>query len=1040
MRRLVALFLAAVAATASTVRAQAQDELNLALLGTAEQSTTGFGGEASRAIDGNTSGVWGDASISHTAPDDPAPYWQVDLGESRVLQRIVLWNRTDCCPSRLQNFRVSILDVDQQEEHGEDFFTDLVGFPDPDLEIALADGTEGRFVRVDSLGPNDAGEMFVSLAEVQVYGPAEGVPPVIVRQPAAGRVEVGASVEIGVEALGSAPLAYQWSKDDADIDGATDAAMSIESAAFDDAGVYRVVVSNDEGEVTSDPAELVVTGVNLARGAVAIQSTTGYEGEPSRAVDGNTSGVYGNGSVTHTDAGDPAPWWEVRLEADDTVVDTIVLWNRTDACCIGRLTNFRVSVLDVARDEVWSEDFFTDGFDAPDTLFEGFEIDAGEAEGKIVRVERLGTPEDFPGQFFLSLAEVEVHGEGEVPPPPPPSPNLAARPEAAVTQSSTLGAFGPELAVDGILGNFTHTLSGDGPATWEVDLGGVHELATINLHNRSNCCASRLRDITVTILDAGGDEVYQSELLNPENELGGSVEQVGPDVLSIDLIEELGGVVSGQLVRVERTPDEDLSGSGGTGNLDEPWILSLAEVEVLGVQDCPPEGDSHCEGMTVEAPEDGGVGRYVVTAEGTDDSGDLPNYTFTADSGVETRVVGPQLGNRATFDLGVGTWTITVTVDDDPRFCDDVADDAVCTTEIEIAGDPDNVSLGKPATQSTTGFGGVASRAVDGNTNGVYNGGSVTHTATGDPEPWWEVDLLDSFSIDTITLWNRTDCCVERLTNLRVSILDENRDEVFGDDFFTDFTFPDTSLEGFEIDVGGDEGRIVRVALLPGGQYLSLAEVQVSGEPSDFVCPQEGDAEFGDTACSELAASGPEGDVAGAWTFTATATDGTGDSIRYTFEARSEAGVTLRSGPAVGDSTADLELTPGTWTVTVTVDDDQRCDDEGASVRCSTQVVVNDDSAPVFHRGDADGSGDLQLTDGVFVLNFLFTGGATPACMDAADADNSGTVQLTDAVAILGFLFLGGPAPADPGPPAEPCGPDPAAPEDALDCVDFPGC
>jgi len=40
-----------------------------------------------------------------------------------------------------------------------------------------------------------------------------------------------------------------------------------------------------------------------------------------------------------------------------------------------------------------------------------------------------------------------------------------------------------------------------------------------------------------------------------------------------------------------------------------------------------------------------------------------------------------------------------------------------------------NVALYKSATQSSTDHGGVASRAVDGNTNGDwYNGGTLTHT------------------------------------------------------------------------------------------------------------------------------------------------------------------------------------------------------------------------------------------------------------------------------------------------------------------------
>lgn len=88
---------------------------------------------------------------------------------------------------------------------------------------------------------------------------------------------------------------------------------------------------------------------------------------------------------------------------------------------------------------------------------------------------------------------------------------------------------------------------------------------------------------------------------------------------------------------------------------------------------------------------------------------------------------------------------------------------------------------------------------------------------------------------------------------------------------------------------------------------------------------------------------------------------------------------------------------------------------------------------PVFRRGEADQNGNLQLTDAVQVLSYLFLGVPTrvPDCFDASDADDNGFVQLTDAIRILGFLFLGGPAPPAPGPTD--CGADPT--EDAIGCA-----
>ena len=54
---------------------------------------------------------------------------------------------------------------------------------------------------------------------------------------------------------------------------------------------------------------------NVALNKPTEQSTAGvWNGVPSRAVDNNTSGVWGHGSVTHTD-NEHGPWWTVDLES-----------------------------------------------------------------------------------------------------------------------------------------------------------------------------------------------------------------------------------------------------------------------------------------------------------------------------------------------------------------------------------------------------------------------------------------------------------------------------------------------------------------------------------------------------------------------------------------------------------------------------------------------------------------------------------------------------------------------------------------------------
>ena len=85
-----------------------------------------------------------------------------------------------------------------------------------------------------------------------------------------------------------------------------------------------------------------------------------------------------------------------------------------------------------------------------------------------------------------------------------------------------------------------------------------------------------------------------------------------------------------------------------------------------------------------------------------------------------------------------------------------------------------NLALGKPATQSSniSPDTGAASSAVDGNTQGDYGLGSVTHTRM-DTNAWWDVDLGVVEDIGSVRLWNRTGGDGERLSDFWVFISDK---------------------------------------------------------------------------------------------------------------------------------------------------------------------------------------------------------------------------------------------------------------------------
>ena len=61
--------------------------------------------------------------------------------------------------------------------------------------------------------------------------------------------------------------------------------------------------------------------------------------------------------------------------------------------------------------------------------------------------------------------------------------------------------------------------------------------------------------------------------------------------------------------------------------------------------------------------------------------------------------------------------------------------------------------------------------------------------------------------------------------------------------------------------------------------------------------------------------------------------------------------------------------------------------------------------------GDANGSGSINISDAVFIINYIFAGGAAPNPLCLGDANGTGSVNISDAVYIINFIFGGGPAP-----------------------------
>ncbi|MEM9203180.1 MAG: discoidin domain-containing protein [Actinomycetota bacterium] len=141
-----------------------------------------------------------------------------------------------------------------------------------------------------------------------------------------------------------------------------------------------------------------------------------------------------------------------------------------------------------------------------------------------------------------------------------------------------------------------------------------------------------------------------------------------------------------------------------------------------------------------------------------------------------------------------------------------------------------NVALNQPATQSSDWSGTLtADKAVNGDLTQ-----STGYAHTRDDEPWWDVDLGAEYTIDGINLFNRINCCRDRLVTAEVLI----SATPFGDITLAQArtqavwsgTVDDDGLI-HQYEVPDAVGRYVRVQLPPAAtDWLHFTEIHVSGQ------------------------------------------------------------------------------------------------------------------------------------------------------------------------------------------------------------------
>lgn len=128
------------------------------------------------------------------------------------------------------------------------------------------------------------------------------------------------------------------------------------------------------------------------------------------------------------------------------------------------------------------------------------------------------------------------------------------------------------------------------------------------------------------------------------------------------------------------------------------------------------------------------------------------------------------------------------------------------------------------ATQSSTAFApfGTAMNAIDSDYDGNWRDGKGTTHTTLEDNPWWEVDFTYSLKVSKVNIYNRADCCSERLFPFVAQLLSKTGAVVATQTFSTQVPSPVPWRVGSTVTASK-----LRITLPGKSRYLSLAEVEV---------------------------------------------------------------------------------------------------------------------------------------------------------------------------------------------------------------------
>ncbi|CAB9528663.1 F5/8 type C domain [Seminavis robusta] len=390
------------------------------------------------------------------------------------------------------------------------------------------------------------------------------------------------------------------------------------------------------------------------------------------------------------------------------------------------------------------------------------------------------------------------------------------------TQSTIAQEQVASHAVDGIIDspNISHTECEENP-WWHVELESPHQIYTIAIVNRQDCCFDRLDHVKIELFDEDGNPIEQNNTIQHDPNTEGHIVNVWtvdfetPPIVSeikvslsaapgeckfLNMAEvqvfgycQFGDAcLTGQPCGLENVAQCKPTSQSSTANDESVSFvavdsLAFSTEEELAAGEGVPAATTQCEespywevdlksrhnvsmvavfipgdsssmnGLLVELV-DGETGEVVTSKQHDPSTGPIGNVAIF---GMENDMV-EYLSSVVRVRLpGSGGGCSTLKLAEVQVFSE-CWDGASCVTWPSCA--YENVAECKAATQSSTFEGGVAWRAIDGHQ-------ALSHTKC-EEEPWWEVDLLDDYAISEVILYNREDCCFDRLNSVVIELKD----------------------------------------------------------------------------------------------------------------------------------------------------------------------------------------------------------------------------------------------------------------------------